>query len=250
MRYWRPFVSTTISKVKKWNPNKIILLPLYPQFSTTTSASSINSWYRESKNVFDNIDTKIICCYPNNNKFIKAHVNKINNKLKEIKIIDKKLENSILLFSAHGLPEKIIKKGDPYQYQIELTVKTILKNLNKKIEYKICYQSKVGPLKWIAPSTEDIIIKNAKLNKNIILIPIAFVSEHSETLVELDIEYKKLANVNGCNNYYRISALGTNNEFMLALSGLIKSQSKSKLLNKRVCPPSCIKCLYNKERIL
>tara|TARA_B100000686_G_scaffold351311_2_gene449744 strand:+ start:2023 stop:3066 length:1044 start_codon:yes stop_codon:yes gene_type:complete len=250
MRYWLPLVSNTIVKVKKWNPNKIILLPLYPQFSSTTSASSINSWHKESKKVFYNIDTKIICCYPKNEKFIKAHVNKISDKLKEIKKIDKKLENSILLFSAHGLPERIIKKGDPYKYQVELTVKTIMKNLNEKIEHAVCYQSKIGPLKWIEPSTKDIIIKNAKLNKNIILIPIAFVSEHSETLVELDIEYKKLAKENGCDNYYRISALGTNKEFILALSSLIKAQTKNKFLNKRICPPSCSKCLYNKEKIL
>jgi len=250
MRYWKPFVSTTIKNVKKWNPDKIVLLPLYPQYSTTTSASSINSWLKESSNNFENTETKIICCYPKSKNFIKAHTDKIKEKLKEVAKIDKNFKNSILLFSAHGLPEKIIKQGDPYQYQVELTVKAIFEKLNNKIEYMVCYQSKVGPLKWIGPSTEDVIVNNAKLKKNIILIPIAFVSEHSETLVELDIEYKKLAKYNGCKNYFRVPALGTDKNFIKSLSDLIKSKSQTTLLNKRICPSSCMKCFYNEDKML
>ena len=245
MRYWKPFVSETIQNVKNWKPNKIILLPLYPQYSTTTTASSIRSWFRESKNIFEKKETKIICCYPENKHFIKGHVNKIKKKLEEVKNIDPNFNNSILLFSAHGLPEKIIKSGDPYQHQVELTVNNIMEKLNINIKYIVCYQSKVGPLKWIEPSTENIIIKNSKLKKNIIIIPVAFVSEHSETLVELDIEYKELAKKNGCENYYRVSALGINKDFILGLAGLIKKQSESSLLNERICPSNCNKCFFN-----
>ena len=247
MRYWKPFVSTTIKNVKKWNPNEIILLPLYPQYSTTTSSSSINSWFEEAKNSLEKTKTKIICCYPKDKKFISAHVKNLKEKLNKVKKIDRNFNNSILLFSAHGLPEKIIKKGDPYQYQVELSVKHIMSELNINIHHIICYQSKVGPLKWIGPSTEEIIVENSKIKKNIILIPIAFVSEHCETLVELDIEYKQLAKDNGCENYYRVPALGTNLDFIAALCSLIKKQAKGKIINERICPSYCKKCFYNEE---
>ena len=107
-----------------------------------------------------------------------------------------------MIFSAHGLPEKNIKEGDPYQWQVEQTVNKIVEKLNiNNLDWILSYQSKVGPLKWIKPSTDNEIIRASKENKIIILVPVAFVSEHSETLVELDIEYKKLAIKNGCKNY-------------------------------------------------
>ena len=134
----------------------------------------------------------------------------------------KNLKNFKLIFSAHGLPEKNIKKGDPYQWQVEQSVDKIVKSLNiKNLDWILSYQSRVGPLKWIGPSTEDIIIENSKLGKHIVLVPVAFVSEHSETLVELDIEYKELADKNGCKNYSRVPALGTNKNYIKAMSDLI-----------------------------
>jgi len=115
-----------------------------------------------------------------------------------------------------------IKKGDPYQWQVEQSVDKIVKALNiKELDWILSYQSRVGPLKWIGPSTEDIIVENSKLGKHIVLVPIAFVSEHSETLVELDIEYKELADKNGCKNYSRVPALGTNENYIKAMSNLI-----------------------------
>ena len=120
------------------------------------------------------------------------------------------------------MPEKNIKKGDPYQWQVQQSVDRIVKSLNiKELDWILSYQSRVGPLKWIGPSTEDIIVENSKLGKHIVLVPIAFVSEHSETLVELDIEYKELADKNGCKNYSRVPALGTNVNYIKAMSDLI-----------------------------
>ena len=209
MRYWQPFVNETIKEVINWGPQEVILLPLYPQFSTTTSGSSLVSWRDAAlKNKYQ-IPTKIICCYPTEENFILAHTKSIKNTLNKIKNNKDQKQNIKLLFSAHGLPEKIINKGDPYQNQVEKTVNKIIENINEKeITYTICYQSKVGPLKWIGPSTENEIIKAARDKKTIVLIPIAFVSEHSETLVELDIEYKEIAEINGCKRYYRVPALG------------------------------------------
>jgi len=128
------------------------------------------------------------------------------------------------------LPEKNIKKGDPYQWQVEQSVKKIVENLNiENLDWILSYQSRVGPLKWIGPSTDNIIIENSKIGKHIVLVPIAFVSEHSETLVELDIEYKELADANGCKNYTRVPALGTNENFIKAMSELIIKKMHIKL---------------------
>ena len=145
---------------------------------------------------------------PTDENFILAHREEIIKKIN-------KLENFKLIFSAHGLPEKNIKKGDPYQWQVEQSVNKIVKSLNiKDLDWILSYQSRVGPLKWIGPSTEDIIVENSKAGKHIVLVPIAFVSEHSETLVELDIEYKEIADKNGCKNYTRVPALGTNEYYI------------------------------------
>ena len=195
-------------------------MPLYPQYSAATSGSSIKEWKDICKSKGYKIKTSTICCYPTDQNFIEAHKDEITKKISG-------LESFKLIFSAHGLPEKNIKKGDPYQWQVEQSVDKIVKSLNiENLDWVLSYQSRVGPLKWIGPSTEDIIIENSKLGKHIVLVPIAFVSEHSETLVELDIEYKELADKNGCKNYLRVPALGTNDNYIKAMSNLIINKQK------------------------
>ena len=234
MRCWHPRASEVIKKVQAYEPEEIVLMPLYPQYSAATSGSSIKEWKDICKENNYNIKTTIICCYPTDKNFIQAHTKEILKKIKNLK-------NFKLIFSAHGLPEKNIKRGDPYQWQVEQSVKNIVKNLNlENLDWILSYQSRVGPLKWIGPSTDDIIVDNAKNGKHIVLVPIAFVSEHSETLVELDIEYKKLAEDNGCNQYTRVPALGTNIDFINAMSDLIiKKEDYS--FNDHLSPPK-IKC--------
>ena len=241
MRCWHPRASQTIQEVKKFNPNETILLPLYPQYSAATSGSSLLEWKEIASKNNLNIITKTICCYPEDKKFIKAHSKLIMEKIKD-------LNNFKLIFSAHGLPEKNIKKGDPYQWQTEQTVKKIMDEIkNVNADYILSYQSRVGPLKWIGPSTEEVIVENSKLKKHLVIVPIAFVSEHSETLVELDIEYKKLARNNGCTNYTRIEALGVNENFIDGLSDLILNNEDYKLTDslyppKNRCPSNFTKC--------
>tara|TARA_B100001063_G_scaffold69827_1_gene63876 strand:+ start:619 stop:1653 length:1035 start_codon:yes stop_codon:yes gene_type:complete len=231
MRCWHPRADNVVKEVMKYNPEEIVLMPLYPQYSAATSGSSIKEWKDVCKKNNYNIKTSTICCYPTNNNFVLAHKNEI------IKKIDN-LQNYKLIFSAHGLPEKNIKKGDPYQWQVEQSVEKIVQALNiQNLDWILSYQSRVGPLKWIGPSTEDIIIENSKLGKHIVLVPIAFVSEHSETLVELDIEYKELADKNGCKNYSRVPALGTNEYFIKAMSDLIIYKENNKF-NGELYPPS------------
>ena len=197
MRCWHPRAENVVKEVIDYGPDEVILMPLYPQYSAATSGSSINEWQNICKKNNFEVKTCTLCCYPTDDNFIQAHKDEIVKKIKN-------LDNFKLIFSAHGLPEKNIKKGDPYQWQVEQSVDRIVKSLNiKNLDWILSYQSRVGPLKWIGPSTEDIIVENSKLGKQIVLVPIAFVSEHSETLVELDIEYKELADKNGCKNYIK-----------------------------------------------
>ena len=239
MRCWHPRAQEVIKKVKAYNPEEIILLPLYPQFSASTSGSSINEWKDLCKKEDYKVKTKIICCYPTENNFIESHVSLIKQTLKNLKN-----KNFKLLFSAHGLPENKIKKGDPYQWQVEETVKQIMLKLkNENLDYTISYQSRVGPLKWIGPSTDEIIIKYSKEKKGIVIAPVAFVSEHSETLVELDIEYKKLAEKNGCSFYKRVPALGIEENFIKGLTELVlQKETRDIFVSSVMCPNKYVKC--------
>lgn len=224
MRHWHPFSYEIFEKVKEFTPDEIILLPLYPQFSTTTTKSSLDDWNKIAKNKL-NVPTKTICSYHKEESFITAHVDKIKKCYDEANNICK----SRILFSAHGLPEKIIKKGDPYQKQIEETVEAIIRKLGiKDLDYAICYQSRVGRLKWIGPSTDVEINRAGQDSVGVVIVPIAFVSEHSETLVELDIEYRHLAMNCGVKNYLRVSALGNDKNFIKALAKVCKDPESFK----------------------
>jgi ferrochelatase len=237
MRCWNPRANDVIKDVQLFNPEEVILMPLYPQYSAATSGSSIKEWKDVCKKNNYKIKTSTICCYPTDKNFINAHTKEIIKKIKDLK-------NFKLIFSAHGLPEKNIKKGDPYQWQVEQSVKKIVENLNiENLDWILSYQSRVGPLKWIGPSTEDIIVENSKLGKHIVLVPIAFVSEHSETLVELDIEYKEIADANGCKNYTRVPALGINEDFIKTMSELIIKKNEYKF-SENLYPPK-IQCPSN-----
>jgi len=239
MRCWHPRASDVIKKVREYNPEEIILLPLYPQYSASTSGSSIDEWSDLCKKENYHVKTKTICCYPTENNFITSHILLIKKTLNTIKD-----NNFKLVFSAHGLPKNKIKKGDPYQWQVEETVKKIMSNLeNENLHYVISYQSRVGLLKWIGPSTDEVIIKYSKEKKGIVIVPIAFVSEHSETLVELDIEYKKLAEKNGCVFYKRVPALGIEENFIKGLTELVlKQETRGNFVSSLMCPNKYVKC--------
>ena len=239
MRCWNPRATKTIQEVKAFKPGQIILLPLYPQYSNATSGSSIKEWLDVCKKESLPTETKIICCYPTEKDFILSYANLIREKIDK-----KKLSQIILIFSAHGLPENNIKQGDPYQWQVENTVKELVKNLAiNNLNYILSYQSRVGPLKWIGPSTEEVIKDEAKKQKTIIVVPVAFVSEHSETLVELDIEYKKLAVENGSKGYIRVPAVACNQQFINSLkSSILLASSGERFTSSLKCLDMFTKC--------
>lgn len=239
MRCWNPRATEIIKKVKEFNPNQIILLPLYPQYSKATSGSSIKEWIDVCKKENLKTETKIVCCYPTEKDFILSYSNLIKEKIDL-----KRLSETTLIFSAHGLPENKIKQGDPYQWQVEQSVKELVKKLSiKNLNYILSYQSRVGPLKWIGPSTENIIKDEAKKKKIIVVVPVAFVSEHSETLVELDIEYRKLAEENGSKDYIRVPAVTINKDFINSLkSSILKASNGENFTSSIKCPSKFKKC--------
>ncbi|MBN8531420.1 MAG: ferrochelatase, partial [Alphaproteobacteria bacterium] len=241
MRYWHPMTAETVGKVKSWGADRVILLPLYPQFSTTTTASSIKAWREEAKRQGLTADTQAYCCYPEKSGFVKAYARLIEETL------GKTTQPPRLLFSAHGLPENVVKQGDPYQYQVEQTVSAILKELQKEMEAVICYQSRVGPLTWIGPSTEEEIVRAGKEGKAVAIVPVAFVSEHSETLYELDIQYRELAQKSGVPEFTRIPAVTTHPLFIQALKELCLEKTDQEVTGaggKRLCPEryGCCPC--------
>ena len=142
------------------------------------------------------------------------------------------------------MPENKIKQGDPYQWQVENTVDHLVKKLSiKNLNYILSYQSRVGPLKWIGPSTETIIKEEARKKKIIVVVPVAFVSEHSETLVELDIEYKKLAVLNGSTDYVRVPAVAVDQDFINSLKSNIFSAGNCDRFSSSIrCPGKFKKC--------
>ena len=244
MRHWHPKSDVVVKKVKAYAPDQVILLPLYPQFSTTTTGSSFRDWNAEcEKNQF-NVPTTRICCYPTDKGFVAAHAKLIKDMYWKASEHGKPR----VLFSAHGLPEKVIAGGDPYQWQVEQSVEAITQILAiDELDYTICYQSRVGRLEWIGPSTEEEILQAAKDKIPILMVPVSFVSEHSETLVELDIDYRKLAEANNVPGYYRVPALNNEEFFIEALKDLCLQQTKDNevksLSNNRLCPSNFVKCL-------
>ncbi|MGB0681321.1 MAG: ferrochelatase [Magnetovibrionaceae bacterium] len=242
MRYWHPMSDETAKAVKAFDPDQIVLLPLYPQFSTTTTGSSVKEWHRAAKAAGLNKPTVTTCCYPEDNGFVDAVTRLTRASLAEAG------ENPRLLFSAHGLPKKVIAKGDPYQWQVEQSAARVVEKLAiEGLDWQVCYQSRVGPLEWIGPSTEDEIERAGRDGKKIVLVPIAFVSEHSETLVELDIEYRELADKVGVKDYLRVPTVCSEPEYIQGLAAIVKTATQWDdaprcATGNRVCPATWSQC--------
>ena len=214
MRYWSPLTEQTAAEVAAFAPDEVVLLPLYPQFSTTTTQSSLKAWGE----VYVGPGVcRTVCCYPKAPGWIEAQADGIRTRLAEAG--DRPVR---VLFSAHGIPESLIaKKGDPYQEQIESTCAAIAARAGltaRRSDWDLCYQSRVGPMKWLGPSTPEAIAQAGRDGIGVVIAPVAFVSEHIETLVELDIEYAELAHELGVAPYLRSPAVGVAPVFIQSLA--------------------------------
>jgi ferrochelatase len=254
MRYWHPFASETVRAVKSYAPDRVILLPLYPQFSTTTTGSSIADWHEQAVKAGLITSTATICCYYNDATYIAAITQLVADAIKTARAALPPAAKLRLLFSAHGLPESIVTAGDPYQAQIEATTASVIARLaDPTIEHVVCYQSRATPQKWLAPSTIDAIEQAGRDNIAVLLIPIAFVSDHIETLVELDIENKELAEKSGVPAYFRAAVPNDDPQFITALAGLVhRAQSHGDGLcsfnGPRACDATHRDCPWSKTK--
>lgn len=247
MRYWHPSSDAAAAAVKAFAPDAVVLLPLYPQYSITTTGSSLVAWTRAASVVGLDVPTSAICCYPEHPGFVGAVAVLIKRVLDE-QVVAAPMR---VLFSAHGLPKKVIAAGDPYQWQVERTAAAVAANVARPhLETAVCYQSRVGPLSWIGPSIEEALMGCAEDGCAAVVVPIAFVSEHSETLVELDIEYRERAERLGVPAYLRVPTVGTHPMFITGLADLVTDAlgrntsgiTNQTIVGARSCPGFFVKC--------
>ena len=214
MRYWNPFARETAVEVAAFAPDEIVLAPLYPQYSTTTTASSLRDWLGVYKGPGR---SRTICCYPTGRGLIAATARSIRHTWQAAG----EPAGLRLLFSAHGLPKAIVDAGDPYRAQIEATAAALAAELPEFPDWRVCFQSRVGRLEWLQPATDDEVRRAGSDGKGVLVAPIAFVSEHVETLVELDREYASLAREVGCAPYLRAPTPGVDADFIDGLAAAV-----------------------------
>ena len=224
MRYWHPFSIEAARAVKAWDPEEVVLVPLYPHYSTTTTGSSLTAWREAAAQAGLMKPTTTLCCYHSDPAFLRATTALVRDSYAKARAELPPETGLRILFSAHGLPESIIKAGDPYQFQVERTVAGVVRHLDiDGLDYVTCYQSRATPQKWIDPSTEVEIERAAHDKVAVLVVPIAFVSEHSETLVELDVEYRELAEHAGVPGYFRTPAQNSDRGFIDSLADLVEA---------------------------
>lgn len=243
MRYAPPMTEECIKAVRAYSPDQVVLVPLYPQFSTTTTKSSFMEWDRFARQ--ENFSVARRCCYPASHKFVQAVSSIVAEHIKQ-----QKTQSPLrIVFSAHGIPVDCVEKlGDPYEFQVQHTVKCVMEQLNHEastpFQHTLCYQSRVGPKKWLIPTIDDALHACKNDDVGAVVVPIAFVSDHSETLVELDIQYRDVAQNLGLAHYSRAPSLNDHPLFI----DFLKSEVLSVLNNDgfdRICPTQFHGCGHN-----
>ncbi len=237
MRYWHPRAAAALPAVRDYRPDEIVALPLYPQFSTTTSGSSLAEW-RKLAGADETL--RVLCCHPLLEGLVEAWAGPLAEAIRRARAAGPVR----VLFTAHGLPERVIAKGDPYAWQVERTAEAIRAAAEARldsldgVDWRVTWQSRATPEKWLEPDTEAEVEAGAREGLALVLAPIAFVSEHSETLVELDIEYKTVAERAGAAAWERVATPGAAPSYIEGLADLVLDRRP----RKRLCPASCTGC--------
>jgi ferrochelatase len=250
MRYWHPMSEETAEAVKAFAPDEVVLLPLYPQFSSTTTGSSLVEWQRAAAVVGLEAPARAVCCYPAEAGLIGEMADLTRAGLAEAAAAGSAPR---VLFSAHGLPRRVVAGGDPYQWQVEQTVAAVVAALAMDdLDWSICYQSRVGPLEWIGPEIGEELERAAADGVAVVVVPVAFVSEHSETLVELDIQFRDRARQLGLPAYVRVPTVSTRRGYIEGLARLIESVRSAapgvcERPGGRVCPAPLGGCSYGRS---
>jgi ferrochelatase len=220
MRYWHPFTQEAIDELSRFGPDQIVLLPLYPQFSKTTTQSSINEWRRRFHANGDGPAVHLIEEFHQDAGYLGALARAIDDCL------DGDAKDTDIVFSAHSVPVAVIEAGDPYQRQIERTVELVWERGGWPARRHLCYQSKVGASKWLRPSMHETIRRLAEAgSKRVLVVPISFVSDHVETLHEIDIEHREQAHSLGIREYRMMPGLNDSPDFIAALAQLVRQRA-------------------------
>ena len=218
MRYWNPLTAEAVAQVKQWNAPELVLLPLYPQYSFATSSSSLKEWkrlYHPGPNAPETHTIEKFFAHP---LYVKSVAEKIALSLTHFDNPD----SAHIVFSAHGLPLSLIERGDPYSKHVEETVRLVMQQGGWKNIHTLAYQSKVGRRKWLSPSLTDTIDRLGRAGeKNLLIVPIAFVTEHIETLREINMEAREQAHHVGVQQFEMMPAVGDSPTFIAALADLV-----------------------------
>jgi ferrochelatase len=215
MRYWHPFTSEAIARLQEAECDEIVLLPLYPQYSSTSTGSSLNEWRRQFRG---NEPVYCIESFYRNTIYLDAVVEKIDEALRRFPV----LQRPEIVFSAHSVPLSVIQKGDPYQRQIEETVHLLMERGRWSNRHRLCYQSKVGASKWLQPSLHQTLLTlGAERVREVCVVPVAFVSDHVETLGEIDHEARAEARRLGITQFEMSAGLNDSPKFMSALGQIV-----------------------------
>lgn len=217
MRYAPPFIEDVVHAVYAAQPDEIILLPLYPQYSMTTTQSAIQTWFQAAA-PYPATATRWVPHFFDDPLFLQAHSELIMPVYRQASAYG----TPTILLSAHGLPIELVRKGDPYPQQVQAGAHALSQILGLKVQ--VSYQSRVGPKKWLEPTTEQAIQQAGKTGTPLVVVPFAFVSEHSETLYELDIEYSEMAKKYDVPYYGRVPALGIHPTFIQCLKKLVENR--------------------------
>lgn len=225
MRYWHPRAEAVVQDVLRWQPDEVVLLPLYPQYSTTTTGSSLTEWRAMAAKHDLVVRTASVCCWYTQPGYIASFARLLAESLEAARMSLPQGTKLRVLYSAHGLPESIVTAGDPYQMQVEAAAAAMSAAIGldtfADTDAVVCYQSRATPQKWLEPSTEQALAAAAADRRAVVVVPLAFVSEHSETLVELDIEYRHLADRLGLPGYVRVPTPTLDADFIGGLSDLV-----------------------------
>lgn len=249
MRYWTPFTEDAIAQIKQDQIQELVILPLYPQFSISTSGSSFRLlerlWNRDPE--LQKIRYTVIPSWYKEPAYLEAMAGLISRTLDEVKAP----QQAHVFFSAHGVPVSYVEEaGDPYQQEIESCAALIMRQLNRNNDYTLAYQSRVGPVEWLQPYTDEALEELAEKGiKELAVVPISFVSEHIETLEEIDMEYREIAEEAGIETFARVPAPDTDPTFIQALANLVLQARRNPpiLFSDTIRPAETVK-LYPQER--
>ncbi|MEX2261617.1 MAG: ferrochelatase [Bryobacteraceae bacterium] len=221
MRYWHPMTEAAIEEMRAHSPDKIVLLPLYPQYSKTTTGSSLNEWKRQFRPNHWKPNIEVVEDFYSDPLYLDSVVAAVDECLAGFE----DPANVDVIFSAHSLPVAVIEAGDPYQRQIEETVDLVWRRGGWKARRHVCYQSKVGASKWLQPSMHQTVKRLGEAgSKHVLVVPISFVSDHVETLHEIDIEHREQALGLGIADYRMMPGLNDSPRFIHALGELVRSR--------------------------